>query len=116
VLRARLREDDVAARLGVDPKTVRRWLNGRVPYPHRSAIPRALWVRLFGSAEREIAILAYSALFLAEDAGVLRILADKGARASPCGARSEIRTGRTAIFIGATESRLYAMQSMPHRR
>jgi transcriptional regulator with XRE-family HTH domain len=32
LLRARLREDDVAARLGVDPKTVRRWLNGRVPY------------------------------------------------------------------------------------
>ena len=26
--RARLRENDVAARLGVDPKTVRRWLNG----------------------------------------------------------------------------------------
>ena len=30
LLRARLREDDVASRLGVDPKTVRRWLNGRV--------------------------------------------------------------------------------------
>ncbi len=39
LLRARLREVDVAARLGVDPKTVRRWLNGRVPYPHnRTAI------------------------------------------------------------------------------
>jgi transcriptional regulator with XRE-family HTH domain len=117
LLRARLREDDVAARLGVDPKTVRRWLNGRSPYPHnraaiaelvgadeaelwpdaggllaarvrpeelgtvyphRWAVPREVWVRLFGSAEREIAILAYSALFLAEDAGILRILADKG--------------------------------------
>jgi hypothetical protein len=117
LLRARLREDDVAARLGVDPKTVRRWLNGRVPYPqnraaiaelvgadegdlwpeaggplaartrpeelgtvypHRWAVPREVWVRLFGSAEREIAVLAYSALFLAEDAGILRILADKG--------------------------------------
>ena len=117
LLRARLREDDVAARLGVDPKTVRRWLNGRVPYPHnraaiaelvdadeadlwpdaggllaarsrpeelgkvyphRWAVPREVWVRLFGSAEYEIAILAYSALFLAEDAGILRILADKG--------------------------------------
>jgi hypothetical protein len=116
-LRARLREDDVAAQLGVDPKTVRRWLNGRVPYPqnraaiaelvgadeadlwpeaggslaararpqelatvypHRWAVPREVWVRLFGSAEREIAILAYSALFLAEDAGMLRILADEG--------------------------------------
>jgi len=32
LLRARLSEDDVAARLQVDPKTVRRWLEGRVPY------------------------------------------------------------------------------------
>jgi transcriptional regulator with XRE-family HTH domain len=117
LLRAQLREDDVAARLGVDPKTVRRWLNGRVPYPHnraaiaelvgadeadlwpdaggplaagarpeelgtvyphRWAVPREDWVRLFGSAEYEIDILAYSALFLAEDAGMLQILADKG--------------------------------------
>jgi transcriptional regulator with XRE-family HTH domain len=117
LLRARLREDDVAARLGVDPKTVRRWLNGRVPYPynrtaiaelvgvdegelwpdaggllaarsrpeelgrvypHRWAVPREVWVRLFGSAEREIAILAYCALFLARDAEMLQILADKG--------------------------------------
>ncbi len=116
LLRARLREDDVAARLGVDPKTVRRWLNGRVPYPHnraaiaelvgadqaelwpdaggllaartrpeelgtvyphRWAVPRDAWVRLFGSAEREIAILAYSALFLAGDAGILPILSDR---------------------------------------
>jgi hypothetical protein len=117
LLRARLRENDVAARLGVDPKTVRRWLNGRLPYghnraalaelvgadegelwpsaggplalrsrpeelgavyPHRWEVPRDVWVRLFGSAEREIAILAYSALSLAEDSGMLRILADKG--------------------------------------
>jgi len=101
----------------VDPKTVRRWLNGRVPYPHnraaiaelvgadeadlwpdaggllatrtrpdelgtvyphRWAVPREVWVQLFGSAQSEIAILAYSALFLAEDAGILRILAEKG--------------------------------------
>ena len=117
LLRARLREDDIAARLGVDPKTVRRWLNGRLPYPHnraaiaelagadeaelwpdaggllaartrpeelgtvhphRWAVPREAWVRLFGSAEREIGILAYSALFLAEDTGILRVLAEKG--------------------------------------
>jgi transcriptional regulator with XRE-family HTH domain len=117
LLRARLREDDVAARLGVDPKTVRRWLNGRVPYPHnraaiaeltgtdeadlwpeaggplaararpdelgtvyphRWAVPREAWARLFGSAGREIGVLAYSALFLAEDAGMLQILAAKG--------------------------------------
>ena len=117
LLHARLRENDVAARLGVDPKTVRRWLNGRVPYPHnraaladlveadeadlwpdaggplaartrpddlgtvyphRWAVPREVWTRLFASAEHEIGILAYSALFLAEDAGILRILAEKG--------------------------------------
>ena len=117
LLHARLREGDVAARLGVDPKTVRRWLNGRVPYPHsrsaiadlvgadeadlwpdaggplaprtwpdelgtvyphRWAVPREAWTRLFASAEHEIGILAYSALFLAEDTGILRILADKG--------------------------------------
>jgi hypothetical protein len=107
----------VAARLGIDPKTVRRWLNGRIPYannraaladlvgadeadlwpdaggplttrtrpeelgavyPHRWSVPREVWTRLFASAEHEIGILAYSALFLAEDAGILRILADKG--------------------------------------
>lgn len=117
LLRARLREDDVAAHLGVDPKTVRRWLNGRIPYannraaladlvgadeadlwpdaggplttrtrpeelgtvyPHRWSVPRDVWTRFFASAEHEIGILAYSALFLAEDAGILRILADKG--------------------------------------
>ena len=118
MLRARLREDDVAARLGVDPKTVRRWLNGRVPYPnsrvalaqlvgadeahlwpdaggplsgrshpeelvavypHRWAIPRETWARFFESAKHEIGVLAYSALFLAEDAGLLGIVADKAA-------------------------------------
>ena len=117
LLQAGLREDDVAAHLGVDPKTVRRWLNGRVPYPHnraaiadllgaeesdlwpgasgtltarirpdelsavyphRWAVPREVWTRLFASAEREIGMLAYSALFLAEDRGILRVLDEKG--------------------------------------
>ena len=117
LLQAGLREDDVAARLGVDPKTVRRWLNGRVPYPHnrvaiadllgaeeadlwpgasgtltarirpdelsmvyphRLAVPRGVWIRFFSSAEREIGILAYSALFLAEDREILRLFAEKG--------------------------------------
>jgi len=116
MLRARLRENDVAAHLGVDPKTVRRWLSGRVPYPssrtaladlvgaeeadlwpeaegplsgrarpeelaavypHRWAIPRDVWAHLFESAEHEIDLLAYSALFLAEDAGLLSIMANK---------------------------------------
>lgn len=116
LIRARLRETDVAAHLGVDPKTVRRWLSGRVPYPanraaladlvgvdegdlwpatggpldnrprpeeliaiypHRWAVPRDTWRRLFESAEHEIDILAYSAMWLAEDAGLLGIIEDK---------------------------------------
>lgn len=119
MLRARLREDDVATHLGVDPKTVRRWLSGRVPYPssrsalakllradetelwpdaggplaararpeelgavypHRWAVSRDAWVRFFESAEHEISVLAYSALFLAEDAGMLGIIAEKANR------------------------------------
>jgi len=116
MLQARLREDDVAAHLGVDPKTVRRWLSGRVPYPssrvalaellgteetslwpeadgllskrsrpedlaavypHRRVIPRTTWTRFFESAEHEIDILAYSALFLAKEAELLKIVHHK---------------------------------------
>ena len=45
LLRARLTEEDVAARLQVDPKTVRRWLEGRLPYlRHRWAIAAMLGV------------------------------------------------------------------------
>lgn len=107
---------DVAARLGVDPKTVERWYVGRIPYPrhraalahltgwperdlwpglathprtdlaadevrhaypHRSSVPSERWQRHFARAEREICILAYSALFLAEDAEIQRTLRDK---------------------------------------
>ncbi|GAA5073595.1 lambda repressor-like predicted transcriptional regulator [Thermocatellispora tengchongensis] len=111
---ARLHPNDVAAALAVDPKTVHRWLKGRVPYPrhrwavadllqvdeadlwpevarrhrsysdevqavypHRWAVPHAVWRDLFQSATTEIGILAYSALFLAEDAGLLRILTSR---------------------------------------
>jgi transcriptional regulator with XRE-family HTH domain len=39
LLRARLSEEDIATRLEVDPKTVRRWMEGRVPYlRHRWAL------------------------------------------------------------------------------
>jgi transcriptional regulator with XRE-family HTH domain len=45
LIRARLTEEDVAARLQVDPKTVRRWLEGRIPYlRHRWAIAAMLGV------------------------------------------------------------------------
>lgn len=116
LFRARLAEEDVAAHLGVDPKTVRRWLEGRVPYPryrlamshllgadeadlwpevhaaraarsrpdeiravypHRWAIPHKVWHQLFESAQREIGVLAYSGLFLAEDIGLLDVFANK---------------------------------------
>ena len=50
MLRARLREDDVAARLGVDPKTVRRWLNGRIPYANN----RAALANLVGADEADL--------------------------------------------------------------
>jgi transcriptional regulator with XRE-family HTH domain len=111
---ARLNTTDVAAALAVDPKTVSRWLHGRIPYPrhrwavadllhvaeaelwpelaprhqaladgvqaiypHRWAVPQTVWRNLFSGAGREIGILAYSALFLAEDRGVLDILTDR---------------------------------------
>lgn len=111
---ARLREVDVAAALGVDPKTVQRWISGRVPhprhrwaladllkvrehdlwppqgempgqvpsevraiYPYRSAVPHHVWHQLFAAAEREISILVYAALFLAENVGFVRLIADK---------------------------------------
>ncbi|MFC5186031.1 phospholipase D-like domain-containing protein [Actinomadura harenae] len=104
----------MARRLGVDPKTVQRWIDGRLPYPrhrrsiaemlsveealiwpnlaprnsapepppvavlgtypHRWAVPRAVWLRHFESARREIDILAYASLFLAEDSGIIRAL------------------------------------------
>lgn len=116
LFRAHLAEEDVAAHLGVDPKTVRRWLEGRVPYPrhrwalsdllgagendlwpeiqaarvarsrpeevravypHRWAVPHEVWHSLFESAQQEIGVIAYSALFLAEDAELLSVLRRK---------------------------------------
>ncbi|MGW5157535.1 XRE family transcriptional regulator [Nonomuraea wenchangensis] len=111
---ARLNTTDVAAALAVDPKTVSRWLNGRIPYPrhrwaiadllhvdetdlwpeatqkhqaladgihtiypHRWAIPQTTWRTHFNSATSEVDILAYSALFLAEDHAIQRILIER---------------------------------------
>jgi hypothetical protein len=109
LIRAGLDEEDVAARLQVDPKTVRRWMEGRMPYrryrwalaamlhvsdtdlwpqfsgerrpdevvgvyPHRGQISDHAWLRFFGSASREIAILACSGIFLAEVPGMLDVL------------------------------------------
>ncbi|MFD1932994.1 XRE family transcriptional regulator [Nonomuraea mangrovi] len=111
---ARLHPTDLAARLAVDPKTVERWLQGRVPYPrhrwavadvlqvdeadlwpevagyrrtiasevqavypHRHAVPQAAWRQHFTNAAREIDILTYSGLFLAEDTAIMLAIAQR---------------------------------------
>ncbi|ROO89585.1 hypothetical protein EDD29_7284 [Actinocorallia herbida] len=119
IAQSRLTERDIAVELDVDPKTVRRWLDGRLPYPrhrvglaeilgvderelwpelangqasppggdaeilatypHRWAVPRDVWYRLFASAQRDIGVLVYSGLFLAEDAGIVRALRERAA-------------------------------------
>ena len=138
---------DVAARLGVDPKTVDRWMAGRKPYPryrdalahmtgwsphdlwsdlprstaqanrpdeiraiypHRAALPADVLSRLFANADHEIGVLAYSALFLAEDMAVSDILCHKaksGVRVrillgKPDGARIAARGAEEGIGDG----------------
>ncbi|MEV0283517.1 hypothetical protein AB0H36_05285 [Kribbella sp. NPDC050820] len=46
-------------------------------YPRRTAISQKGWLSFFEAAKNEIDILAYSALFLAEDARIVRLLSDK---------------------------------------
>jgi len=107
----------LAHALDVDPKSVERWITGRVPYrkhryavaallgvdeallwpgalsreqvaaaaesevltvyPHRWAVPNDAWHRLYESAEREIGVLVYSGLFLAESTGLIQLFARK---------------------------------------
>jgi len=55
------------------------------------------WGRLFGAAEREIGVLVYSGLFLAEDAEVQKSLADK--------ARAGVRV---RILLGDPDSKQVA--------
>jgi transcriptional regulator with XRE-family HTH domain len=61
-------------------------------YPHRSEVPRDVWGRLFGEAEAEIGVLVYSGLWLAEDSGIQRIIAEKAS----AGARVRILLGDPA--------------------
>ncbi|MEV1239468.1 XRE family transcriptional regulator [Nonomuraea sp. NPDC049750] len=62
-------------------------------YPHRWAVPRDIWGRLFGAASQEIGVLVYSGLFLADDGGMVRLFADKA------------RTGvRVRILLGDPDS------------
>lgn len=84
----------VAAHLGVDETYL--WPDALSPdqvanaseseiinvYAHRWTVPSDLWRNFFGDADREIAVLVYSGLFVPEDAGILRIFqrkADAGA-------------------------------------
>ncbi|GGO82304.1 helix-turn-helix domain-containing protein [Nonomuraea cavernae] len=46
-------------------------------YPHRWAVPRDVWGRLFSAASAEIGVLVYSGLFLADDTGIVRMFGDK---------------------------------------
>jgi hypothetical protein len=114
LLRARLTEEGIAACLGVDPKTVRRWIEGRAlpyrrhrwalatmldtpetdlwpelrsaqprpaevvaVYPHLGTVPAEIWLRLFGSAERDISILDHPEWPLAMHTGVLSTLVQR---------------------------------------
>jgi transcriptional regulator with XRE-family HTH domain len=44
-------------------------------YPHRWAMPRDTLGHFFKQAQREIGVLVYAGMFIAEDAGVLRLFA-----------------------------------------
>jgi transcriptional regulator with XRE-family HTH domain len=114
LLQAGLTEEDIAARLGVDPKTVRRWIEGRAlpyrrhrwalaallgtveadlwpqlrsnrsrpvevvaVYPHLANVPSEAWLRLFGSAQREIGLLDHHGLPLLSDHDVLDALTER---------------------------------------
>ncbi|MEU8356337.1 DUF5919 domain-containing protein [Nonomuraea sp. NPDC048882] len=46
-------------------------------YPHRWAVPRDAWGRLFTAASQQIGVLVYSGLFLADDTAMVRLLGDK---------------------------------------
>src|SRR5262249_27538782 len=70
-------------------------------YPHRWMVPRDVWGRLFAEAEREIGILVYAGLFLAEDAGALRALADR--------ARAGVRV---RILLGNPDAPAVAQRSL----
>jgi hypothetical protein len=62
-------------------------------YPHRWAVPRDIWGRLFAGASTEIGILVYSGTFVHDDHGLMRVLADK--------AHADVRV---RILLGDPES------------
>lgn len=46
-------------------------------YPHRWAVPNEVWRRFYEGAERDMGVLVYSGLFLAESTGLLPLFARK---------------------------------------
>ncbi|MBB6345510.1 transcriptional regulator with XRE-family HTH domain [Nonomuraea muscovyensis] len=62
-------------------------------YPHRWTVTRDVWGRLFSEASEEIDVLVYSGLFLADDAGMVRLFGEK--------ARSGVRV---RILLGDPDS------------
>ncbi|WP_211191835.1 XRE family transcriptional regulator [Actinoplanes sp. TBRC 11911] len=62
----------------------------RIVYPQRNVVPASAWSRLFDNAKLEISVLAYSALFLAEDLAVSTLIRDK----AEAGVRVRIALGR----------------------
>ena len=62
-------------------------------YPHRWAVPNDAWNRLYGGAERDIGVLVYSGLFLAESTGLIQLFTRK--------ARADVRV---RILFGDPDS------------
>jgi len=98
--------DGIAYRLGVDRKTIERWIAGRVPYrrhqyalaaalsldvaylwpdaatavalfPHRFLTSRDLWLDTFRHAGKHLDVLTYAAFWLGEEPNFHRLLAEK---------------------------------------
>lgn len=46
-------------------------------YPHRGSVPRDVWQHLFMKADSHIGSLVYSGLFLAEDAELMHVIAER---------------------------------------
>ncbi|ADG88239.1 hypothetical protein Tbis_1522 [Thermobispora bispora DSM 43833] len=47
--------------------------------PNRWTVPWDAWGRLFAEAKKDIGVLVYAGLFLADDAGIVRMFAEKAA-------------------------------------
>ena len=62
-------------------------------YPHRWAVPRDTFGHFFGQAQREIGLLVYSGVFIAEDMGVMKLFTER--------ARAGVRV---RILLGDPES------------